>query len=167
MRIAPTITLSNDDEKQLETWARGRRTAVRLVQRAQILLLAARRVRKLIRATRRVDSTRIAGSEGNALGHLGRNVPLRAQGGQEGRSQRLLDPVSPPRLRGWVVVLQRPAESLADHNLTDAGRRRLGDRLVDGRRLLSVDPAGDGGQQEAEGLEGRHRGSSYRCGALP
>ena len=41
MRIAPTITLSDDNEKQLKQWARGRSTAVRLAQRAQIVLRAA------------------------------------------------------------------------------------------------------------------------------
>ena len=41
MRIAPTITLSDDNEKKLKQWARGRSTAVRLAQRAQIVLRAA------------------------------------------------------------------------------------------------------------------------------
>lgn len=41
MRIAPTITLSDNDEKKLKQWARGRRTAMRLTQRAQIVLRAA------------------------------------------------------------------------------------------------------------------------------
>ncbi|MGE3880221.1 MAG: IS630 family transposase [Planctomycetota bacterium] len=41
MRIAPTITLNETEEKQLKRWANGRRTAVRLAQRAQIVLRAA------------------------------------------------------------------------------------------------------------------------------
>lgn len=36
------------------------------------------------------------------------------------------------------------------------------EEVVDGRGLLAVNPAGDGGQQGAEGLVGRHGGSSYR-----
>ena len=32
---------------------------------------------------------------------------------------------------------------------------------------LSMDPARDGGQQESEGLEGRHGGPSYRPGVSP
>ena len=41
MRIAPTITLSDDETRRLKQWARGRTTAVRVAQRAQIVLLAA------------------------------------------------------------------------------------------------------------------------------
>lgn len=41
MRIAPTITLTNEQTKQLKQWSRGRRTPVRLMQRAKIVLLAA------------------------------------------------------------------------------------------------------------------------------
>jgi transposase len=40
MRSAPKITLSQSDRQVLEKWARGRRTQVRLMQRAQIVLLA-------------------------------------------------------------------------------------------------------------------------------
>jgi len=41
MRIAPAITLSEDDRETLESWARGRSTPARLVLRARIVLLAA------------------------------------------------------------------------------------------------------------------------------
>lgn len=41
MRIAPTITLTDEDRTKLETWSRGRSTPARLVQRARIVLLAA------------------------------------------------------------------------------------------------------------------------------
>src|SRR5439155_25638093 len=41
MRIAPAITLSDQDRKRLESWSRGRSTPARLVQRAKIVLLAA------------------------------------------------------------------------------------------------------------------------------
>ena len=40
MRTAPEITLSQSDRQTLEKWARGRRTPVRLMQRARIVLLA-------------------------------------------------------------------------------------------------------------------------------
>jgi transposase len=40
MRSAPEITLSQSDRETLEKWARGRSTPVRLMQRAQIVLLA-------------------------------------------------------------------------------------------------------------------------------
>jgi len=40
MRTAPVITLSQSDRQSLEKWARGRSTPVRLMQRAQIVLLA-------------------------------------------------------------------------------------------------------------------------------
>jgi transposase len=40
MRSAPEITLSQSDRETLEKWARGRSTQVRLMQRAQIVLLA-------------------------------------------------------------------------------------------------------------------------------
>ena len=40
MRIAPEITLNVAEQQQLEKWARGRSTAVRLMQRAQIVLAA-------------------------------------------------------------------------------------------------------------------------------
>ena len=41
MRIAPCITLSNQDRVTLERWSRGRRTPARLVLRARIVLAAA------------------------------------------------------------------------------------------------------------------------------
>ena len=41
MRIAPTITLSQEDRRTLESWSRGRSTPARLVQRAKIVILAA------------------------------------------------------------------------------------------------------------------------------
>lgn len=41
MRVAPVIELSPEERKQLETFARGKRTPVRVVFRAQIVLLAA------------------------------------------------------------------------------------------------------------------------------
>lgn len=41
MRIAPAITLSEEDRKALKAWSRGRSTPARLVQRARIVLLAA------------------------------------------------------------------------------------------------------------------------------
>jgi len=41
MRIAPTITLTDELAKQLKQWSRGRSTSVRLTQRAKIVLLAA------------------------------------------------------------------------------------------------------------------------------
>ena len=41
MRVAPTITLSDDDRRTLKSWSRGRSTPARLVQRARIVLMAA------------------------------------------------------------------------------------------------------------------------------
>jgi transposase len=41
MRVAPTITLSEEDRRTLESWSRGRSTQARLVQRARIVLMAA------------------------------------------------------------------------------------------------------------------------------
>lgn len=41
MRIAPKVIVTDEDRKTLERWARGRSTPVRLMQRAQIVLLAA------------------------------------------------------------------------------------------------------------------------------
>lgn len=41
MRVAPKVTLNDDDRATLHRWARGRSTPVRLVRRAQIVLLAA------------------------------------------------------------------------------------------------------------------------------
>ncbi len=41
MRIAPTITLSDEERKELTKLARSKRTSVRLAQRARIVLLAA------------------------------------------------------------------------------------------------------------------------------
>lgn len=41
MRVAPPVHLTEDQSEQLRSWARGRRTAARLVRRAQIVLLAA------------------------------------------------------------------------------------------------------------------------------
>lgn len=41
MRIAPAVTLSEEQQKTLEQWARGRSLPARLVERARILLLAA------------------------------------------------------------------------------------------------------------------------------
>jgi DNA-binding NarL/FixJ family response regulator len=40
MRVAPAITLSEEDLKQLRSWSRGRSTPARLVQRAEIVLMA-------------------------------------------------------------------------------------------------------------------------------
>ena len=41
MRIAPTITLADEQRRTLTAWSRGRRTPVRLQQRAKIVLAAA------------------------------------------------------------------------------------------------------------------------------
>jgi len=41
MRAACAITLTESEQRQLERWARGRQTPVRLAQRAQMVLLAA------------------------------------------------------------------------------------------------------------------------------
>lgn len=41
MRIAPPITLTDEQAKQLKQWSRGRTSSVRLMQRAKIVLLAA------------------------------------------------------------------------------------------------------------------------------
>jgi transposase len=41
MRIAPKVTVTDEDRKTLERWARGRSAPVRLMQRARIVLLAA------------------------------------------------------------------------------------------------------------------------------
>ena len=41
MRIAPTVSVTDEQRKQLRAWASGRRTPVRLAQRAKIILLAA------------------------------------------------------------------------------------------------------------------------------
>jgi transposase len=41
MRVAPKVMLTDDDRATLQKWARGRSTPVRLVRRAQIVLLAA------------------------------------------------------------------------------------------------------------------------------
>jgi transposase len=41
MRIAPQVTVTDEDRKTLERWARGRSAPVRLMQRAKIVLLAA------------------------------------------------------------------------------------------------------------------------------
>ena len=41
MRVAPPITLSDEDQAVLERWSRGRSTPARLVLRAKIVLLAA------------------------------------------------------------------------------------------------------------------------------
>jgi transposase len=41
MRVAPKVIVSEEDRKVLERWARGRSTPVRLMQRANIVLLAA------------------------------------------------------------------------------------------------------------------------------
>ena len=40
-RVAPIITVSDDDQRVLRRWARGRRTPARLVRRAKIVLRAA------------------------------------------------------------------------------------------------------------------------------
>jgi transposase len=42
MRVAPPITVTDSQRKTLEGWARGRSTPVRLMQRAQIILRAAK-----------------------------------------------------------------------------------------------------------------------------
>ncbi len=41
MRIAVRLVLTDEERLRLERWARGRRTAVRLAERARIVLLAA------------------------------------------------------------------------------------------------------------------------------
>jgi transposase len=41
MRIAPKVTVTDEDRKTLESWARGRSVPVRQMQRAKIVLLAA------------------------------------------------------------------------------------------------------------------------------
>ena len=41
MRIAPTITVADDQRVTLQRWARGRSTPVRLMQRAKMILMAA------------------------------------------------------------------------------------------------------------------------------
>jgi transposase len=42
MRVAPSVVLTEEQERQLLVWSRGRRTPARVVRRAQIVLLAAK-----------------------------------------------------------------------------------------------------------------------------
>ena len=42
MRVAPKVTLTDEQRATLRRWARGRTTPMRLVRRAQIVLLAAK-----------------------------------------------------------------------------------------------------------------------------
>ena len=42
MRVAPKVTLTDDQRARLRRWARGRTTPMRLVRRAQIVLWAAK-----------------------------------------------------------------------------------------------------------------------------
>ena len=48
MRIAPTIELTTEERKALTKLVKGRRTEVRVVRRAQIVLAAARGVKALL-----------------------------------------------------------------------------------------------------------------------
>jgi len=41
MRVAPTVSITEVQRKQLQSWARGRSTPMRLAQRAAIILRAA------------------------------------------------------------------------------------------------------------------------------
>lgn len=41
MRVAPAVSLTEEQTTQLKAWARGRKTPTRLVRRAKIVLLAA------------------------------------------------------------------------------------------------------------------------------
>lgn len=52
MRRAPVITLSDDERTQLEAWARSRRAAARLVNRAKIVLAAAQGLQNIDIATK-------------------------------------------------------------------------------------------------------------------
>lgn len=54
-----------------------------------------------------------------------------------------------------ALVIGQPESATAKLVPQDAV---LLEQVVDGRGLLAVNPASDGGQQEAEGLEGRHGG---------
>src|SRR5207247_11398712 len=55
MRIAPAITLTGEQRKQLESWARGRSLPRRLGERAQMILLASegRQNKEIARTLRR------------------------------------------------------------------------------------------------------------------
>lgn len=58
MRMAPQVVLSTEDREHLERLARGRKRAVRIVERARIVLLAAedkqnQEIAKILRVTRR------------------------------------------------------------------------------------------------------------------
>jgi transposase len=41
MRVAPTVTLGEEQQNTLEQWARGRSLPARMVERSRIILLAA------------------------------------------------------------------------------------------------------------------------------
>jgi DNA-binding CsgD family transcriptional regulator len=41
MRVAPAITVTDEERTVLERWARGRSTPARLVERARMILMAA------------------------------------------------------------------------------------------------------------------------------
>ena len=41
MRVAPPVSISEAQRERLVSWANGRKSAVRLAQRAQMILLAA------------------------------------------------------------------------------------------------------------------------------
>src|SRR5439155_22395110 len=58
MRVAPPVILSEEQREELGTFSRGRRTAVRVVERARIILLCAdgkqnREIAELLGTTRR------------------------------------------------------------------------------------------------------------------
>jgi transposase len=124
MRVAQSITLTDDERKTLTKWARGRSTAVRLALRAKIVLAAAEgRENKDIAAelecTRRTVGTwrnrfarqRLAGIEQDAP-RSGRRPGVRAA--HEAEIIRKTTQETPPHATQWSTRTMAAAVGVSD-----------------------------------------------------
>lgn len=130
MRVAVAITLTDQERATLTKWSRGRSTPARLVQRAQVVLLAAAGMRNheiaqqigMVRASvgkwrKRFAERRLAGIERDAP-RPGRPSPQR-----EALTEKILEATTqtkPPNATQWST------RSLADHlGVSDARVARV------------------------------------------
>ena len=76
MRVAPKVTLTDEQRATLRRWARGRTTPMRLVRRAQIVLLAAQ-------GTQNIEIAERLGIERTIVGRWRRRFVVQGLAGLE------------------------------------------------------------------------------------
>ena len=119
MRVAPKVTLTDEQRVRLRRWSRGRTTPMRLVRRAQIVLLAAE-------GKQNIEIAEQLGIERTIVGRWRRRFVARGLGGLEKDAPRGGRPANTALARKIVEHTTRCKPSNATHWSTNSLAKVLG-----------------------------------------